>query len=376
MEQIPNNELAIFNVYLKYIQNIYVLKKIRRTRIGKINVLLTLTFSIINKILSHRKKKQSDVLKKVLALSFSPNSIEKLSLTTSHQNILSFCNREINPSFNFIHKQIRIVEIISIATNIIIKRRKFSEVFLILQFSFEFKIFEKLLSQKPVAQVYVAEHYHRYLTIVSFLCQSFNKELIIVQHGALEYIENIPFINISSVIYSYEFSIPFYNRFFRPVHETIKFVKNDRLISDYDRFQSCELKKPTIAFLTQPDNCKLNSSILAVLKEKVNNLDCQIEIIKHPRDKCNYKEYLKHPKFTLSNRFCNNFSLVITRFSTLGVNYYLKGYNTWFVNLDHVVMDFMNEPSINVLWSMSEFKSKLNEFLAITSYPKVKITQD
>ena len=223
---------------------------------------------------------------------------------------------------------------------------------------FEYNLFKSIIDSNK--KVFISGHFDRITIIISHICKHNNIELTVVQHGALEYFENMPKIYVSNVIYMYKFSEHYFRKYYYPIKNEIIYIYNQDLVSDVDKFLNCKLEKKTIAFLTQPEKINFNILIIKAMltcRDKYN-----LNIILHPRDKKNdYKEFFNEPSIVFSRNFCLNYHAVVTRSSTLGINFHNKNVKTIFVNLEGLQMDFYDIENIILINNLNNLDSLLNE---------------
>jgi len=338
-------ESNIEKIFGDYCDNIQVFQQYQRTALNKYNVIYLYVLHIVSLFLSFLVSKFK--YKETIYFSWSNTHRNKLKIFSNDIFEINFSKFDFNKCS--LYSIIKFKDLICIFN--IIKNLKYP-LYLKILFIFEYTLVFNIIEKSKI--IFISGHFDRIVVLISLLSKTDNKKLNIVQHGALELIDNLPKIYVSKVYYMYDFSVDYFNRNYLPLEKNIFYEYEPNLISDKNNFKSCNLKNKTIAFITQPDNLVKNYKILDYLIKEYHEFN--ISIIVHPRDRVrHYRDYISD-NIIFSRDFCLNYNIVFTRFSTLGINFHEKGIETVFINLDGVKMDFIESGNYRVFNSFKDYK--------------------
>lgn len=328
-----------------YCENLEIFQKNNRTSINSYNVIYLYTVHIVSFIFSIFVDKYKS--SKLLYLSWSKTHTSKLKIFNDPIVELNFSKIDLIKCR--VYSNIKLTDIVNTFKIVQTLRYPF---YLKMLFVFEYNLVLNIT--KNTKEIYIAGHFDRLVLLISLIAKLENKKLNIVQHGALELIDGLPKIYVSKVYYMYDFSIAYFERYYLAIDKNILYINEPKLLSDNLNFKLCKFQKHTIALITQPDKVEYNIKILTFLIKNYKNSN--ISIIVHPRDnKKYYKKFLSQNVF-IGRSFCLDYSCVITRYSTLGVNFHKKGIKTIFINLDNVTMDFFESGEYIVINKLDSFE--------------------
>ncbi len=229
----------------------------------------------------------------------------------------------------------------------------------------EFRMYQKLIHELQPQQVVVAGLNDRHTFYLSEICRQNSISYTLVQHGCLFAINNPKLCSVDEFVYCYEFSLPFLKHYISEV-ERVKLTylpiqpKSLSMVTQEDGI-------PSIAFACMPTNPQANISLIDELLETINER-YRIIVYPHPRESLNIyqKSYSKNDRVMISQDKYKNVELVVTRISTIGIDFDRIGLPVVFVNLERSNTDYLMTGRYQVVKDGAELRTYLmNEFATL-----------
>ncbi len=219
----------------------------------------------------------------------------------------------------------------------------------------EYLMYESLIKSADPKEVVVAGLNDRHTFYISEICKSSNIFYTMVQHGCLFALDNPRKCFVNKFVYCFDFSIPFL-KYYLLDNDTIqlKFLKlNKSPLQTTESGSNLDL----IGFACMPTNVKLNIDVIDFLIENLSN-KYNIAVFPHPReDKSIYSiRYKKDPKVMISEQKFSDIKVLVSRVSTLGVDYADIGCEVIFVNFEGSSTDYLNTGRFEVVSNLESLK--------------------
>ncbi len=228
-------------------------------------------------------------------------------------------------------------------------------------FAVEFLALKGLIDD--VEKVLIAGYNDRTSLIISRLCQDRDIHLSMLQHGVLGKKEKWKHLKADRFFYMYSFSKEYIQHQITVDHSTelIYLPKKTSSIT-LEIFKNPKFKK-NIAYATSPADSEKDLIILRELKKELLKKECNLLIYPHPLEKEEtYSEFKEKECVFVTRERHQNILFLISRYSTLGIDYYEQGITPVFLNFENHNIDFLNTDEFKIFENMMSFKTwiKLN----------------
>jgi len=369
------NKIYSSNIQNRYLSNKYV--GIELTWKYSIKEILLSLFLIIKLILSifFRSRK----------LNIQPNNSLAISWSKIHENRI----KDVQPEIKFTYfynsrattifslkefSSLSIRKILLLAYNLennnsqnLESSQHYNTFWYRIIFAVDFYFVKVIINAYRPNEVYIAGLFDRLSILITSLAPSFNVRVHMLQHGVLGKRSSMSLIKVDTFYYMYEFSKPF-------LKYVLDLKSGPTLIYLPQKSKNLGLSifkgRPgiNIAYASTHVRHNLNlqiiDSILAVMK-----LDVNLLIYTHPQENLSlYKKYQNVDNiFIFQKERHINIQYVISRFSTIGIEFYNSGIMPIFVNLDNVETDFLATNTFKVFTDTSDFETWMSYNLIETT---------
>tara|TARA_R110000772_G_scaffold267854_1_gene392938 strand:+ start:14961 stop:16109 length:1149 start_codon:yes stop_codon:yes gene_type:complete len=234
--------------------------------------------------------------------------------------------------------------------------------------SAEFIMYKKLCEQIDPKQIVVAGLNDRHTFFLSEICKKNRIYFTLVQHGTLFKIDNFKLCEVNEFAYCFDFSLPFLKYYLKNIEGiNIKFIPNESKSIEVVEY---EKGNDNIAFACMPTNVALNFKVINALSEILNK-NFNLIIYPHPREDFDsyLKAYNKNEKIIVSRAKYSNVKLVVSRVSTIGVDFANIGLPVIYVNFEQSETDYLATGKYAVVYEIET----LNKFMLENYSPYLKI---
>ena len=229
-------------------------------------------------------------------------------------------------------------------------------------------MYKKLCEQIDPKQIVVAGLNDRHTFFLSEICKKNRIYFTLVQHGTLFKIDNFKLCEVNEFAYCFDFSLPFLKYYLKNIEGiNIKFIPNESKSIEVVEY---EKGNDNIAFACMPTNVALNFKVINALSEILNK-NFNLIIYPHPREDFDsyLKAYNKNEKIIVSRAKYSNVKLVVSRVSTIGVDFANIGLPVIYVNFEQSETDYLATGKYAVVYEIET----LNKFMLENYSPYLKI---
>lgn len=222
-------------------------------------------------------------------------------------------------------------------------------------FVIEFMVLKEIIGAKE--KIFMAGYNDRTSLIISKICEKNNIHLSILQHGVLGRKENWKPLKANRFFYLYLFSKEYISCQIEVNSSTELILLPKRTSSlNLGTFQNGKFKK-NIAYATSPADSGKDILLLNQLKKDLFEKEYNLLIYPHPLEKeSTYKGLKNDESVFLTRKRHKNVSYLISRYSTLGIDYYEAGIIPVFLNFDKQDSDFLNSKEFIVFEDLPSFR--------------------
>ena len=211
----------------------------------------------------------------------------------------------------------------------------------------------------------------RHTFFLSEICKKNRIYFTLVQHGTLFKIDNFKLCEVNEFAYCFDFSLPFLKYYLKNIEGiNIKFIPNESKSIEVVEY---EKGNDNIAFACMPTNVALNFKVINALSEILNK-NFNLIIYPHPREDFDsyLKAYNKNEKIIVSRAKYSNVKLVVSRVSTIGVDFANIGLPVIYVNFEQSETDYLATGKYAVVYEIET----LNKFMLENYSPYHQLVKD
>lgn len=194
----------------------------------------------------------------------------------------------------------------------------------------------------------------RHSIFVSDIVNENDLQLFVLQHGLLTKFLNLYKICATRFYYTHDFSLDYLKYFFYNIHEIEFYHLPERSKHDWPSYLT---EKNIIAYACTPTNIDYNFKIIDILIGEITS-DYIIMLYPHPREnlKMYYTRYKNHNNVIITDKRYKNIKMLITRISSLGVDYSDIGVKPVFINIERHNTDYLSTGKFDVFNDLDSFK--------------------
>lgn len=220
-------------------------------------------------------------------------------------------------------------------------------------------LYKHIIIDHNIKDIYIVGLNDRHSIFISDITYTYGLNLHVLQHGLLTKFDNLHKINVDKFYYTHDFSLKYLKYFLINIHQIECVYLPDKKYNRWEKFDH----NLNIAYACTPTNIEYNIEIIKFLIDSVPN-DYRVIIYPHPREGVNaYEKYfIKNEKVHITNKRYDNIELLITRISSLGIEYYDIGIKPLFINLENHDTDYLSTGKFEVFESLDAFKDWFFEY--------------
>lgn len=192
--------------------------------------------------------------------------------------------------------------------------------------------------------------------IISRICRKNDIHLTMLQHGAIGKREKWIHLRTNRFFYLYPFSRAYAKHLIHITEDTeLHHLPKKASSLDLKEFKDGKFAR-NLAYATSPADSEKDVAILEKIKSRLERNKINLLIYPHPLEKESYYEHLAENQSVFVTRERHkNVEHLISRYSTLGLDYYEQGIAPIFLNFENLQIDFLAEKTFLVFHDLEEF---------------------